>query len=224
MEWIFFFLIIFIFSLIEQKKNKKEEKAKDKCRIDNIVAKRNIKKQYNKPTKAIKKKIVQQEPIDIYKLKGDKYEKYVGAKFEDQNHLVIYNGFINGMYDKGIDLIVISNKRKAVNLVQCKNWDRKQFTISELETIYHKLNNFQLKNFNISSSEILKYLQIKKDNEEIKNTIKNLQTQFNKYDIKKTLYISSDKVIDLKIGKYLTMIKHNHFRYNDMKIVIQRLD
>ena len=41
------------------------------------------------------------------------------------------------------------------------------------------------------------------------------------YKIRKTLYVSSDKVMDLNIGEFLTMINPNIFKYLDMKIVIQ---
>ncbi len=53
------------------------------------------------------------------------------------------------------------------------------------------------------------------------DTLHDLRTNIDTYKIRKTLYIASENVIDLGIGKHLTMIKPNIYRYEDMKIVIQ---
>ena len=41
------------------------------------------------------------------------------------------------------------------------------------------------------------------------------------YSIKKTLYLSNDKVVDINIGKHLTMLNKNIYKYEDMKIVVE---
>ena len=57
-------------------------------------------KPQNKTTKTEEKK-------DPLKEKGDNYERFIGRKFEEKGELVIYNGFIRGYKDKGVDIISI---------------------------------------------------------------------------------------------------------------------
>ena len=61
----------------------------------------------HKPTP--KTKTVKPDP---FKEKGDLYEKFIGQAFEKKGELVIYNGFIYGYDDKGVDIISISLKTK----------------------------------------------------------------------------------------------------------------
>jgi len=51
-----------------------------------------------------------------------------------------------------------------------------------------------------------------------------LRENIQNYTIQKTLYISSDKVVNLEVGKYLTLIKNNIFKYRDMKIVVAKVE
>ena len=56
---------------------------------------------------------------------------------------------------------------------------------------------------------------------EFDDALYDLRTNIDTYKIRKTLYVASENVIDLEIGKYLTMINKNIYRYLDMKIVIE---
>jgi hypothetical protein len=44
------------------------------------------------------------------------------------------------------------------------------------------------------------------------------------FRVRKTLYMSSDKVMNLKVGSQLTLIKPNIFRFKELKIVIVGID
>jgi len=161
---------------------------------------------------------------DSLKKKGDKYEKYIGEKFEIKGDLVIYNGFINGYEDKGVDIVSISSKREEINLVQCKNWTKMAMDIYHIENIYQKLNSYNLSYLNSDVSEIKKHLFFGENfYPNIEDEYAHIQQNKDTYKIRKTLYVSSDKVMDLNIGKSLTMINPNIFRYKDMKIVVQKM-
>jgi len=163
---------------------------------------------------------VEQDPL---KTKGDEYEKYIGKKFEEKGELVIYNGFIRGYEDKGVDLISINNKTYNINLIQCKNWTNKPIYLEDIQEIYARLSQYDFDFFDLSAREINKYLQLKKKENYISNIIKNVKQNLEKFTIRKTLYIGSDNATDLNIGKHLTMIKPNIFRYKDMKIVMYKM-
>jgi len=207
-------LSVFIFFAFfnEQKKKKIETKPKSKeTKITQRVKPKNDSKQFNRPKSANQKK-------------GDAYEKFIGKKFEGKNNIVIYNGFIKGYEDKGIDIIVLSKEHRAINLVQCKNWTRKPMTLDDIKNIYQKLNihynNLDL--YYLPTSEIHKHTQQNNlDFLEFDDALHDLRSNIDIYKIRKTLYLASENVIDLEIGKHLTMIKKNIYRYSDMKIVIE---
>ncbi len=79
---------------------------------------------------------------NLLKAKGDRYESAVGLGYEVRGDLVIYNGFIKGMKDEGVDIVAISSKQKSIHLVQCKNWDNRQISSEELDDIYNKLDQY----------------------------------------------------------------------------------
>ncbi len=154
---------------------------------------------------------------DYLKQKGDAYERYIGKQFEAKGDVVIYNGLMRGYEDDGVDIISISMQTKSIHLVQCKNWTKKPMLLGDIENIYEKLNRFDLLRISKSENAVSKHLQMKRPTEEIKEALKVNKKEFT---LRKTLYASSDKVIDLAIGEKLTMIKRNIFRYEDMKIVV----
>lgn len=167
--------------------------------------------------------------INPLKKMGDDYEKNIGKSFESKGDFVIYNGLIRGFADGGVDLIVISPNSQSINFVQCKNWQNMQMEYHHINSVYDKLNEY-LFNINISgvlsiyffkySKEIQKNLSYKKEYNEIANIFKSAYKYSN---IRKTLYISTDKVLDPDINQYIKMIKPNIFRYKDMKIVISKI-
>ena len=156
----------------------------------------------------------------LLKKMGDLYEKQIGLDFEKKGHLVIYNGFIKGYQDKGVDIIALSTKN--VKLIQCKNWQKKAMTLKELEMIFNKLERYTLDFYDISHQEINQHLKIKKSNKEITSILD--KTKSKKQTLQKTLYLSSEKVVDLEMGKAIVMIKENVFKYRDMQIVIQEIE
>ena len=156
--------------------------------------------------------------------KGDDYEKYIGQKFEEKGEIVIYNGFIRGYEDRGIDIVVLSKQHKTINLVQCKNWTRKPMTLNDVKNIYQKLNVHynDLDLYYLPTSEIYNHIQQTNLNFlEFDDTLHDLRTNIDTYKIRKTLYIASENVIDLEIGRHLIMIQKNIYRYGEMKIVIE---
>jgi len=158
---------------------------------------------------------------DPLKSMGDKYERHIGLKFEEKGDLVIYNGFIKGYKDKGIDIISISQDLKVINLIQCKNWQRKPMTLEDIKTIFYKIDRYKLDFYNITSYKINTHLKHKKDEQQIRDIISNIKRDSKNYSIRKTLYLSSDKVVDINIGKHLTMLNKNIYKYEDMKIVVE---
>lgn len=53
-------------------------------------------------------------------LKGSSYERFIGSKYEDSEHHVIYHGIEQKLQDNGIDLI--AQKKDRIIFIQCKNW------------------------------------------------------------------------------------------------------
>lgn len=168
------------------------------------------------------------DKVDPLKEIGDAYEKEIGKEFESKGDFVIYNGLISGVADGGIDLIVISPDSQSINLVQCKNWHKMKMEHHHISSVYDKLTNYA-SNINYSIGYIVvkysyvalqKHLHYKKELDEIANILKATKNYTN---IRKTLYISTDKVLDPDINQYIKMIKPNIFRYKDMKIVISKI-
>ena len=168
------------------------------------------------------------DKADPLKEMGDAYEKEIGKEFESKGDFVIYNGLISGVADGGIDLIVISPDSQSINLVQCKNWHKMKMEYHHISGVYDKLTNYS-SNIKYSIGYIVvkysyvalqKHLHYKKELDEIANILKATKNYTN---IRKTLYISTDKVLDPDINQYIKMIKPNIFRYKDMKIVISKI-
>ena len=168
------------------------------------------------------------DKADPLKEMGDAYEKEIGKEFESKGDFVIYNGLISGVADGGVDLIVISPDSQSINLVQCKNWHKMKMEHHHISSVYDKLTNYS-SNINYSIGYIVvkysyvalqKHLHYKKELDEIANILKATKNYTN---IRKTLYISTDKVLDPDINQYIKMIKPNIFRYKDMKIVISKI-
>lgn len=201
------------------KNNKNSEESLDKRRVETKVKEEENRRKEppkrDKPTENINVK----KEIDPLKEKGDRYERFIGKKFEEKGELVIYNGFINGYKDKGVDIISISLESKSINLIQCKNWTKKPMTLDDVIDIYEKLDNYSLRDIPKDTTKILKYLQISQSKNHINSILSSIDK--NDFTIRKTLYAGSDKVMDLDIGKFLKMIQANIFRYKDMKIVIK---
>jgi len=160
---------------------------------------------------------------DPLKKKGDQYEKLIGVNFEEKGNIVIYNGFIQGYEDEGVDIIAVSPIIKSINLIQCKNWTRKSMGPNHIIDIYEKLNKFDFGccMAKIEDSTILGHLQFNDvDKDLLIKQLGEVRTNYDGYIVRKTLYISSEKVVNLEVGKYLKMMKKNIFRYKDMKIVL----
>ena len=163
------------------------------------------------------------ENVDLLKKKGDQYEKFIGGKIEEKGDIVIYNGLIQGYKDEGVDIIAISPNGKSINYIQCKNWTSKPLELSDIKEIYEKLNKFDFGSCirKLKESTIYENLQIQGIGKGyLTNKIGKIRKEYSIYTIRKTLYISSEKVVNLEVGRYLRMIKPNIFCYEDMKIVV----
>jgi len=246
-----FYSLKAIFTAIEHiqlpnsdEENEQEKNIKSRINDDNLFNKSNgiLKDDLAKARNALKKVQVFGDSVDVedsyqspekreslneairsrdpLKAKGDSYEKFIGKEFEKKGDFVIYYGFIRGFEDRGVDIIVISQKNKTVNLVQCKNWEHRVFSIEDIKRVYSKLNNFQ-PDFRILEPDDINYYL---DNPKDRKTIFTILEYGISYKFRKTLYISSDKVIDLGIGKHLTMMRPNIFKFRDMKIVIKGMN
>jgi hypothetical protein len=167
-------------------------------------------------TKSTQTKKAAQEK-DPLKEKGDQYERYIGQQFEDKGALVIYNGFIKGYEDQGVDIISISTKPKEINLVQCKNWMVMRMSLEHVKDIYAKLERYDFDCFQLKSYEIAEHTKYP----DTHKTMQSVKQDLKSFTIRKTLYVASDKVIELEIGPYLTMMSPTIFRYKDMKIVMK---
>ncbi len=216
-------IILYVVSEIITRKQKEEEE--DSQRFKHKTEKTT--EQYTRPVKPQKfkkkespkknKKVAEEE--DFLKKMGDEYERYIGIKFEEKGDLVIYNGFIKAYKDNGVDVITISPTSKIINLIQCKNWRKKAIKIEDIETIFAKLDRYSFDFYDVKMSEINTHLKIKKDAAIIANILRDTKINPQNYTIRKTLYASSEKVVDLEVGKHLKMINKNIFRYEDMKVV-----
>lgn len=153
--------------------------------------------------------------------RGEDYEKFIGLNIEGKGQIVIYNGFIRGRKDRGVDIIAISEEKKQINLIQCKNWINKKFEMESIQSVKEKLDQFDIELYlhGITAYEVYEHYKgvSEKDIEAVFNKIRKNPA---KYTIRKTLYLASDKVINLEIGRYLKMIKEDIFRYEDMKMVL----
>lgn len=161
----------------------------------------------------------EENEADPLKEMGDAYEKRIGKEFESKGNLVIYNGLLRGLDDKGVDLVVISPASQSINLIQCKNWHKMKMEHQHITKVYNKLTNYEFDFYIIRHSSIQKHLHYKKETDEIDRI---LQESKNYTTIRKTLYIATDQVVDLNIGEHLTMVNPGIFRYKDMKIAIVR--
>lgn len=161
-----------------------------------------------------------QQNQDHLKEKGDAYERFIGGKFEDKGDLVIYNGFIKGYEDQGVDIITISTATKTINLIQCKNWTKMRMSLEHMQDIYAKLDNYNFDCLRLPSYKVCAYQKTFSD-DKIHSILAKTKKKLSKFTVRKTLYIASEKVVELEIGAYLTMTSPTIFKYKDMKIVMK---
>lgn len=203
-------ILIGIVVIFEQYKSKNNTDTKDQFKTDNYKRKPYINTENkNDPLKA----------------KGDEYERHIGKRFEEKGDLVIYNGFIRGYEDGGVDLVAISPDGATINLIQCKSWHTMTMELSHIKAIHQKLSNHTFDFLKLPAEEIIKHQIIKRSGSEIYTNRLKVEVNIGSkmLTIRKTLYIASEKVVDLEVGKHLTMIKPNIFRYEDMKIVVEKI-
>ncbi len=159
--------------------------------------------------------------LDPLKVKGDKYEKFIGTEFEKKGDLVIYNGFIKGYEDQGVDLISVSSDSKIIHLIQCKNWTNMRMSLAHMEDVYSKLDKYNFDCLSFPSYQVDDHRTNFSRNDDTYSILLKAKTDLPKLIIRKTLFIASEKVVDLEIGPYLTMMAPTIFRYKDMKIVMK---
>ena len=162
---------------------------------------------------------------DPLKAIGDKYERYIGEKLEEEGEVVIYNGFTMGLLDMGVDLISISSVCKSINLIQCKNWKTARMDLNELDNVLSKLSFYDTGNltsfFSFQAENINRHTTTPYDLQRLEELMLNIKSSPIPYEIRKTLYLSKDKAISEEARFFLENIEHNIYRYKDMKIVIE---
>ena len=196
---------------------KATEKANQKAKESNQPATKNNQPNSPKNPKPSKKP----KNRDPLKEKGDRYERFIGSEFEKKGELVIYNGFIKGYEDQGVDLISIASDVKSINLIQCKNWTKMRMTLAHMEAVYEKLNQYDFDCLSLPSYQVDEYRTstLKKGN--TYSILSKAKNELPTLTIRKTLFIASEKVVDLEVGPYLTMMTPTIFKYKDMKIVMK---
>lgn len=157
--------------------------------------------------------------LEPMKSVGDAYEIHIGRKFELKGDLVIYNGLLRGLKDQGVDLIVISRMDRSVNLVQCKNWKKYEFTTDQLIIIYNRLSHYRPDFYELPADGIRHYLATSPTDGEIRN----LLGASKEYVTRKSLYLASKEVLNEQALAQLTHVGGNIYRYDDMKIVFHSL-
>jgi len=214
----FVWILMFLFPINNKEANPLELATDDELYdevVENEPAKIKIEnqdKQYAQPKKR-----------DYRKEKGIAYEQHIGKSFEAKGDLVIYNGLIQDYEDGGVDLVAISPDGRILNLIQCKNWNYRTIEVEHIRKIYQKLRNHSFDFLHLSTEQIKTHLHTHKNDQTIREIISKARENKNHFTIRKTLYIASEKVVNLEVGKHLTMIKPNIFRYEDMKIVVERI-
>lgn len=191
------------------KDSKNEKETADKTTVEPHSPKPS--KKYTQP---------KTEETDPLKQKGDAYERAIGKQFEQKGDVVVYHGLIKGYEDQGVDIIVISEISQSITLVQCKNWTRRPMVLEDIEKVYEKLECYSLDFMSLAPHTINTYANQNYDEQKLATLFHHISQNTQAYTIRKALYVSSDKVIDLNIGKSLTMLKPNIFRYENMKIVV----
>jgi hypothetical protein len=195
----------------EEEAQRRKEEAKSSPRVNPIPKAKEKEKKKEKVLPKVKS-------IKKPKEEDNNYKKIIGKVFEKQGNLVIYNGFIRASADAGVDIIVISMDKQSIELIQCKNWTKKQIELEDLANSYKKLNHFDLRHISHSPKNIFQHLQIKSPLEKIEDI---MDCDKENFILRKTLYIRSDEVIDIE--KNIERLKSNIFRYEEMKIVIMKI-
>ena len=176
--------------------------------------------------------------LDKLKAKGDRYEAAVGLAYESKGDLVIYNGFIKGMEDQGVDIVSISTKQKRIHLIQCKNWDNRQISPDNLNDIYNKLDQYKPYGYSVNNIHSALGFLKKSQNYEFKSLFTDSEATINpkfenfrnviniankkNYPIYKVLYIPKVESLDSK-ALDLTLENNSESKrlsYRDMTIVI----
>lgn len=205
-------IIAFFWTSLVGKSNKESGEAGD----SKTARKPTKKESHSRASSELHKEPVQ----DSLKKKGDLYEKFIGERFEKKGDLVIYNGFIREYEDQGVDVITISIPTNTINLIQCKNWDYMRMTLEHMEDIYSKLENYDFDCFTLPVYQINEHV-IHAEKDKIATIMATAKLKLHEIVIRKTLYIASEKVVDLEVGPYLTMMSPTIFKYKDMKIVMK---
>jgi len=199
-----------------------KESESDLHSVESKQTKDAVKKSVDKLERERNEKYTKKPPkTDYLKEMGDNYERFIGAEFEKKGDLVIYNGFIKGYEDQGVDLVSISENSKTINLIQCKNWTKMRMSLSHMENVYSKLNNYNFDCLSFPSYQVDDYRIKHSKNDNTYAMLLKAKTELPEFTIRKTLFIASEKVVDLEVGPYLTMMTPTIFRYKDMKIVMK---
>ena len=149
---------------------------------------------------------------------GLDYEQMIGKQLLAQGYFVIHSGLIDGWADGGVDLIAIDRQRREIHLVQCKNWQKRPLTLERLEELYQKLCRYPLDLSRFTQSQLFS-TELAQVGEDTLPWLAEVQRTLPGWHQRKTLSISSEKIVDLTIGQHLYMHGPHIFRYKDLKMV-----
>ena len=163
---------------------------------------------------------IQERQNNKWKEIGDNYENHIGQRYKDNEYLVIYNGYIRGWEDRGIDLIAISLSKPVRHIIQCKNYDKTTLDIELADKILKNLKFHHNDYLRLKPAEINYYLDDElKGTELIEHVVRSSE-----YNAKLILYIPYFRVISNPLKKRLKMITSNRYYYGELLIVITGYD
>jgi hypothetical protein len=161
-------------------------------------------------------KNIQERLDNRWKEVGDTYEKYIGKRYEDNGYLVVYNGFIRGMSDSGVDLVAISLTNPTRHIIQCKNYAKTLLDIDVADEILKNLKFYLSDYLKLTPAEINYYLdEDLPDTEVIEHVIRSFR-----YNSKYILFIPHFDVISEPLKERLEMVSTNRYSYGELLIVI----
>ena len=95
-----------------------------------------------------------------------------------------------------------------------------RMSLEHTQNIYAKLDYYNFDCLHLPSYEVNAHQTTLAD-DKIHSILATMQKKLSKFTVRKTLYIASEKVVELEIGPYLTMMSPTIFKYIDMKIVMK---
>jgi hypothetical protein len=94
-------------------------------------------------------------------------------------------------------------------------------SLEHISSVFNKLTEFSFSSLDLPSEVIRGYLSLPYTNKEVDGILTDAKKGLANYKVGKTLYLASEKVVELEVGPHLAMMSANIFKYKDMKIVMK---